>query len=398
MQQIALAIPPVTTLGAATAAQAGELGEVVRSDLDFSGSFALLDPSGEGRVPQARFSDPIAWRDAVGAASLAVLSLEVKGASGDLTVRIFETTGGEELLNRTYRGRIPEDLRRLAHRAANEILERLTGERGIFLSRIAFVADVGRAKEVFLMDYDGARLRQLTHTGVINLVPAWASDAKRLAFVSFLRKRPQFHLLDESGRITELRPAAGDLNVSPDWAPDGTKLAFTSDRDGNSELYLFDTISGRETRLTRDPGIDTAPVWAPDGTQLAFTSDRSGSPQIYLMRADGTNQRRLTYQGQYNESAAWSPEGGRIVFMSRIEGVFQLVIHELATGKETILTSGRGQKENPRWAADGRHLVFSSNQEGSYSIYTIRDDGTGQRRLTRGMVAITPDWSPVPSR
>ncbi len=396
-QKYALALPPVAILGGAAATQAGDVGNIVRADLDFSGSFELLDPTGEGRIDATRINDPKSWAG-VGAQYLGLLSLRIDGTSADLRVQVFETTAGELWLDRTYRGRAPDDLRRLAHRAANEILNRITGETGIFLTRIAYVSDVGRAKEVFLMDYDGARVRQLTRTGVINLLPAWASDGKRLAFVSFLSKRPQFHLLDENGTITQLRPAGGDLNASPDWSPDGTKLAFTTDRDGNSEIYLYDLISGRESRLTRDPGIDTSPCWSPSGDQLAFTSDRSGSPQIYLMSADGTNLRRFTYQGQYNESAAWSPDGGRIAFMSRIEGTFQLVIHELQTGKETVITSGRGNKENPRWAADGKHLVFSGNMDGRYSIYTIRIDGTGVRRLTQGSAAVTPDWSPAQAR
>lgn len=396
-KKYALALPPVAMLGGAAATQAGEVGDVVRGDLDFSGSFELLDPNGEGRIAATQINNPKAWAS-VGAQYLSLLSLKLEGTIADLRVQVFETTAGELWLDRTYRGRAPDDLRRLAHRASNEILNRLTGETGIFLTRIAFVGDVGRAKEVFLMDYDGARVRQLTKTGVINLVPAWASDGKRLAFVSYLSKRPQFHLLDESGKITQLRPAGGDLNVSPDWSPDGTKLAFTSDRDGNSEIYLYDVIGGRELRLTRDAGIDTAPCWSPGGDQIAFTSDRSGSPQIYLMSADGTNLRRFTYQGQYNESAAWSPDGGRIAFMSRIEGVFQLVIHELQTGKETVITTGRGNKENPRWAGDGKHLVFSGNMDGRYSIYSIRIDGTGLRRLTQTMAAITPDWSPAQPR
>lgn len=391
---IALAVPPVLVGPGASATAAAEIAAVLRDDLDFSGAFTLLDPQGEGRIAAAQLNDPKAW-GAVGARAVALLGLSLKNDRAILAVKLHETKGGEILLDRQLFGRAAEDIRRLAHVAANAILEQLTGQSGVFLTRIAFVGEVGKGKEVFLMDYDGARVRRLTTTGTINLVPAWARDGRRIAFVSFVSKRPTFHLLDENGKIQSVKLAGGDLNVSPDFSPDGTKLAFTSDRDGNSEIYVYDLTSGSETRLTREGGIDTSPCWSPSGEEIAFTSDRSGSPQIYIMRADGSNLRRLTFQGNYNESAAWSPDGGRIAFMSRIDGIFQLLVYDLATGQIRQVTSGRGHKENPRWASNSRHLVFSSNMEGAYSIYTIRDDGKGLRRLTKGMAAYTPDWSPI---
>lgn len=391
-----IAIPAVTILGAASASEAAEIGQVVRADLEWSGYFDLLDPVGEGRVPPDRLLDPKAW-GAVGAAYLATISLDVAQQNANVRFRFFETETGTLQRDLKFRGRAGEDTRRLGHRIANEIMERI-GQVGIFLTRIAYVSRVGRAKEVFMMDYDGQRIRPLTKNGSINLVPSWARDARLLSYVTFTSGKPQFALLDETGTTRHLRPAGGDLNQAPDWSPDGVTLAFTSDRDRNSEIYLYDTVTHRETRLTNHPGIDTAPVWSPSGEELAFTSDRSGSPQIYLMRRDGTNLRRLTYQGQYNESAAWSPDGRKIAFMSRIEGVFQLVVRDLASQQELVITSGAGNKENPRWAPDSQHLVFSSNREGIYSIYTMRDDGTGLTRLTRGTESVTPDWSPLPPR
>ncbi len=391
----AIAVPPTVAAPGVRGADAAELGTVLRNDLSFSGWFGLLDASGEGRIPAAKLADPSAWR-AVGANYLITSSLSPRQDRVVFEVKIIETGGGEVLMHKKWGGVLPRDLRRLAHAASDEVVERLTGSPGLARTRIAFVSRVGSEdKEVFLMDYDGARVRRLTSTGTINLSPSWSPDGSRLTFLSYLGKQPSIYLLDENGKVTTLHPKGGELNTAPDFAPGGEELVFSSDRDGNSELYLYDLASGRETRLTHHPAIDTAPCWSPSGRQVAFTSDRSGTPQIYVMNRDGSGVRRLSWEGRYNESAAWSPEGGRIAFVSRIKGRFEIVVHDLSTGAEKIITTGVGHKENPRWAPDGRHLVFASNRNGMYSIYTIRDDGTGLRRLSRGRPAWTPDWSPI---
>ncbi|HHN73908.1 MAG TPA: Tol-Pal system beta propeller repeat protein TolB [Acidobacteria bacterium] len=392
--KISIAVPPTTVAGGARDADAAELGQVLRDDLDFSGWFGLLDPRGEGRIPVARLGDATAWRE-VGAAYLLNSTLRRREGRAVFEVRLIETGGGEKLLHRQWGGELPRDLRRLAHAASDAVVATLTGQPGLAQTKIAFVSRHGEGKEVYLMDYDGARVRRLTNTGTINLTPSWSADARRLTFLSYLGRKPSIYLLTESGEVTTLHPRGGDLNAAPDFSPDGRTLVFSSDRDGNTEIYLYDLETGRETRLTRNPAIDTAPCWSPSGREIAFTSDRSGTPQIYLMKADGSDQRRLTWEGRYNESAAWSPDGSRIAFVSRIAGQFEIVIHDLASARETIITSGPGKKENPRWAPDGRHLVFASNRTGMYSIYTIRDDGSDLRRLTRGRESFTPDWSPI---
>lgn len=392
--RIALALPPALAGPGAQLSDAAAAGQVLRDDLEFSGWFGLLDPQGEGRIPAASLRDPKAWKP-VGAAYVALVTLSADGANARLRVQLSETGGGSVILEKTWGGQLPADLRRLAHVAADALVEQLTGRPGIAQTRIAFVTQSGKAKEVYLMDYDGARVRKLTDTRTINLSPNWSPDARRLVFLSFLGRKPSIYLLDENGTVTTLRPGGGDLNSAPSFAPDGRTLAFSSDRDGNSEIYLMDVATHVETRITNNPGIDTSPCWSPDGRQIAFTSDRSGSPQLYVMNADGTNVRRLTFEGTYNESAAWSPDGGRIAFVSRLEGRFEIVIHDLGSGKEKIITNGRGNKENPRWAPDGRRLIFASDREGTWSIYTIRDDGSDVRRLTRGAASFTPDWSPV---
>ncbi len=393
-ERIPIAVFPAEAGPGARMADAAEIGEVLAADLDFSGWFGLLDVAGEDRIPADKRRDPKAWAE-VGAQLIVLPTYSIERGQARLRVRVIDTAGGEAVVSKTWGGDPARDLRRMAHAASDAIVETLTGTPGIAQTRIAFVSQRGEAKEVFLMDYDGARIRQLTRTETINLAPAWSRDARRLVFLSYLGRKPSIYLLDEKGKVEMLHPAGGDLNAAPDFKPDGRALAFSSDRDGNSEIYLYDLQTGKERRLTHHPAIETAPSWSPSGREIAFTSDRSGSPQIYIMSEDGSGTRRLTYQGTYNESAAWSPTGGRMAFVSRIRGQFEIVIHEFATGAETIITRGRGNKENPRWAPDGRHIVFSGNMSGRYAIYIIRDDGSDLRRLTRGQAAFTPDWSPL---
>lgn len=395
--QISIGIPAVRGGAGGDPALARELREVLAADLDFSGFFRSLEISSPAVDPEAPDLGP--WQLA-GAQHVLVTSL-LPGGGKDLILegRLYEIVpeadglGSRMVLGKRYAA-APGAARRLAHRLADEVVEEVTGQRGVARTRLAYVVREGEAKEVFISDYDGARARRITRTGTINLSPVWSPDGETLAFLSFRAGDPTVFLLSEDGEITQVRLGGGDLNAAPDWAPDGKRLAFSSNRSGNSEIYLHDLETGRQTRLTKHPGIDTAPDWSPSGREIAFTSDRSGSPQIYLMDSLGANVRRLSYAGSYSDSAAWSPRGNRIAYVARIAGRFEIVVHDLETGGSRVITTGPGHKENPRWSPDGRHLVFASNRRGDYALYTIHDDGTGMRRLTEGAPAYTPDWSP----
>jgi TolB protein len=398
-QRIVIGLPALRVQAALSSGAAAELRQVIADDLDFSRYFRVLsrdEPAVDPDAPRLG-----AW--ATSGASQ-VLVLTVLPGSGDdfvLEGRLYEmdlADGG--LTHRMALGKRyaapPAALRRLAHRMADEIVEAITGQRGIARTRFAYSARTsGTAKEIFIADYDGARARQITRGGGINLSPVWSPDGHRLAFLSFRAGDPTVFLLSESGDVTQVRLGGGTLNGAPDWSPDGRKLAFSTDRDRNSEVYVHRLDTGRQTRLTRNPAIDTAPEWSPDGMRIAFTSDRGGSPQIYVMDSAGGDVRRISYEGSYSDSAAWSPRGDRLAYVARIAGQFEIVWKDLETGESRVITSGGGHQENPRWSPDGRHLVFASNRgTGRYALYTIHEDGTGLRLLSRGAEAFTPDWSP----
>lgn len=373
---------------------ARELIQTVRDDLEFSGYFDVIDPSRYNLVgSQSQDGQPAheAWLS-IGADALVRTRLALRGGQVDLEARLYDNASATTLFARRFGGSI-ERLRRVAHQLADDILHHYTGGHGVALTRIAFVSAHGKAKEIYLMDYDGKNIRRLTTSRTINLSPAWAPSGEELAFVSWRGKQPGLYAMNSEGKLGNLAAVGGELSSAPEWSPDGSELAYSANAHGNTEIYVLDRSTGKNRRLTYHAAIDTAPDFSPNGRELAFTSDRAGSPQIYIMDADGLNVRRVSRSGSYNESAAWSPRGDLLAYASRIEGRFEIVVLDLGSGRLTQLTRGSGNNENPCWSPDGRHLVFSSNRAGSYDIYTMRADGSDARRLSRGSDSVTPDWS-----
>ncbi len=310
---------------------------------------------------------------------------------------LFESSRGE-VGHKRYVGS-SEVIRHMVHRLADEIVFHYTGEQGIARTQIAFVSERGGAKELFVMDYDGYSLRQLTFDASLNLAPTWSPDRRRLAFVTYRKgDDPQIEELDLVTGARRTLVALPGLNITPEWSPSGEELAFATTRDGNSEIYKVDKSGRRFERLTEHGAADLAPTWSPTGRELAFTSDRGGTPQIYLMSADGTNVRALTYpdrHGSYNSSAVWSPKGNWLAYVCRDERQILKICLISPDGQQwRQLTTGSSNDESPSWSIDGRHVVFSSTRSGRRDIYMINADGTGLERLTTsGKFNDDPAWS-----
>jgi len=392
-QSIKIGLPSPTVAG--HQAEIDEIVQTVRDDLNFSGWFQVVDPSLYRLVKQPDSGGEAfdSWESIGVEDGFVRFEIQVVDGRVDLTARLYDVKSKSLIRAWRYGGSL-ELRRRVGHTVSDEIILNYTGRKGVAMTRIAFVSKHGDDKEVYLMDYDGARVRRLTTSNTINLSPVWSPDGSELAWVSWHQRQPGVFLMNTKGELLNLPTVGGELSSAPDWAPDGRKLAYTSDIDGNSEIYLLDRTTGKNTRLTRHGGIDTAPAISPNGREIAFTSDRTGRPHIYLMGIDGLNVRRISWDGVYNESPAWSPDGAKLAYVSRIEGVFQILVLDNETKKTTRLTYGTGNNENPRWSPDGRHLVFSSNRgNGRYAIYTMRADGSQANQLTTGADAYTPDWS-----
>ena len=391
-QAIKIAVP-VPEAEAAVRAAAVELAETVRADLDFAGDFAIVDPERYAKVPAQ--SGKVKHEDwiAIDADHLLLTRLKMKGDRVDLEAWLYDNTSGTLLFGQRYGG-TTDLLRRVAHKLSDEVVKHYTGRNGIALSRIAFVSKHGENKEIYLMDYDGRRVRRLTTSNTINLSPVWSPIGDELAFVSWRGRQPGVYVMSAEGKLGVLKTVGGELSSAPNWAPDGRRLVYSSDVNGNTEVYILDRNSGRNTRLTfNEEAIDTSPAVSPNGRQIAFTSDRSGAPQIYVMDSEGVNVRRVSQGASYCDSPSWSPDGGRLAYAARIEGKFQIVVLDLTAGTAEQITRERSNHEDPSWSPDGRHLIYAGDASGSFQLHTMRADGTRPRQLTKGSPTFTPDWS-----
>lgn len=385
----------IDRLPADLAETARTVEEVLRADLDFSdlftvqgpGGFEVLDLTGD------RAQDFEQYRS-LGNEYLIRANVLAEADRLVFEARLFDLQGGTALVAKRYRGQASV-ARRMAHTFANEVVENLTGEPGIFLTSIAFTSDRSGFKEIYRMDYDGANVRAVTSHKSTSMSSAWAPDGSGVAYVSFFSGAPAIYFAAlPSGRKSSLI-TEGQFNISPTFSPDGRRLAFTRATDGNSEIFVAGRDGSALRRLTHTGAIDTNAAWSPKGNLLVFTSSRAGSPHLYLMDTEGTNLRRITFEGTYNDGAAWHPEGDRVVYATRRQNVFQIAVTNVVTLETRLLTSGYGNKEDPQFSPDGRHVVFTSNHTGTKHLYIMDADGGDPRRLTARGNNESPAWSPV---
>ena len=389
-----IALPPFAAGGDAKAQEAARvMHDTLRDDLDFSGYFAII-PEEYHKLVHTDPGGRINYKEwlGIGADALLLGQTTMESASLVLEATLYDTNEQKTLLHKRYRGD-SDQARLVAHKLSDAVVEQFIGQPGIAQTRIAFVSQVGKAKEIYVMDYDGARAKRITANNSINLSPAWSPDGRQIAFMSYRAGTPVLMIVNSEGELRQAFPQQGELNSAPAWNPDGKTLAFASTRDGNAEIYVQRLTETTPRRLTRDPSIDTSPAWSPDGSQLAFTSDRTGSPHIYLMDADGGNIRPFTPEVGYCDAASWSPLGDKIAFTARVPGGFDIFVKDLKTGQLGRLTENSNINEWPRWSPDGRHLVFASNRTGNFDIFTVDLDGSHARRLTHGGNSSSPSWS-----
>lgn len=307
--------------------------------------------------------------------------------------RLYDVIKGETVVAKRYTG-LSDDRREMTLRFANEVIHALTGEKGIFDSKIAFVVKNGKASDIHTISFDGAVLSKVTNHQAIMMSPRWSPGGRQLSFTSYKDGNPDLYIVDfAKGRISKASHSRG-LNLSGSWSPDGKRLLLTLSKDGNEEIYAMDVAMGKLERLTNHSAIDVSPTWSPDGRKIAFVSNRSGSPQIYVMDADGSNVNRISYDGNYNTSPAWSPKGDRIAYESRKNGRFQVFSMKEDGTEPTQLTFEAGDCESPSWSPDGRYLVFSSKAGKRQTISVMNANGSNKRVLHGGQGGYTgPAWS-----
>lgn len=320
----------------------------------------------------------------------------VSGSNVVLKGQVLDFPARRVVFEKEYRGGMSQ-WRRLVHQFADDVVLQFTGSAGVASTRIAFVVQEGRNKELWVMDADGHGPRPLTADRSLVQSPAWSPDGSHVLFTSYRDGRgPRLWSMSVADRRIGLVSGRPGLNTSGAWSPDGREIACTLSQDGNAEIYVMAADGSSPRRLTSGRAIDTSPTWSPTGQEIAFTSDRGGSPQVYVMDREGGNVRRLTFEFGYTDSPAWSPGGDRVAFVSRNGNGFDVRVCR-ADGSGAQLVATGGSNENPRWSPDGRHLVFSSTSGGATGLFISDLDGSPPRRLdTGGRRASSPAWSPRP--
>lgn len=378
---------------------ATKMSKFLKDDLAFCGFFKIIPYEKLGKkVIEGLNADSIKWDMLTMLGAEAVItagySVSQKGVI-ETEFRLFDAVERKFLVGRRYAGSV-DDWRTIVHKFSNEIFEKMTGQRGIFETRIAFVKGGVEQRDIHIMDYDGGNETRITKHNSIMLSPAWSPDGKSIAFTSYRDGNPDLHLLNLSTKQTSRISRKYGINIAPSWSPDSKKIALTLRlTDSNSEIYALTLSNGKLERLTHDWGIDVSPSWSPDGQNIAFVSNRAGSPQIFIMNLTGGNVRRLTFEGSYNTSPNWSPSGDMIVYTGLADKKFNIFVISTDGGFSKQLTANQQNNEDPSWSPDGRFITFSSNRTGEKEIYIMRADGTGQKRITSGQGMKThPCWSP----
>jgi len=376
--------------------------QVVRDDLSFSGIVELVSPSfypaQQPSVPsELRFVD---WTSGpVNAQYVAFGNLSENTSEVAIQAWLYDVTNpsSQAVIGKIYRGAPTDDqVRKFAHQFADEIILRLSGGMpGVASTQIAFVSTRTGHKEIWVMDYDGANQRQLTHLGSISLTPRWSPDAARIAFTCY-SPGPQICMYSLDANKVVTFPRFHGTNSAPCWSPDGSQIIFSSSMAGNPELYEIDSNGGRPKRLTYSNGASTSPAWNPKtGQTVAFVSDRTGIPKLYLMSADGTNVVPLDVPDKgYLIDPAWSPNGQILAFSwRRPDGNYDIYLMDMGSRDLLQITRDTGRNERPSWAPDGRHIVFQSNRSGTWQIWSMLADGTQARQLTSSGQNESPNWS-----
>ncbi len=368
------------------------IAAIVRADLERSGQFRFIEPVA-GNLDETSRPDPAAWRGK-GADSL-VLGSVARLADGrfDVRFRLWDLVRGQDLGGLSYPV-AAADLRLAAHRIADHVYEKLTGDKGVFSTRIAYVSKAGQRYNLWVADADGENARAALSSPEPIISPSWAPGGNQLAYVSFEARKPVIYAHDVASGKRRLLANFRGSNSAPAWSPDGKQLVATLSLSGNAQIYAVGANGGEPRRLTQTESIDTEPVFSADGRSIYFVSDRGGSPQIYRMDAQGGNAQRVSFNGNYNISPTPSPDGKHLAFISRVNGAFRLHVMELASGDVTALTDTSAD-ESPSFSPNGRMIIYATRDKGQEALMTTTLDGRIKTRLAGAQGDIRePEWGP----
>jgi TolB protein len=390
-QQIPIAVVPFTQ----TQGQQGEIADIINADLRRSGLFRALETRGVANQPHDVAEVKFAEWAALQAQALAIGRVE--GQSGNrlkVTFKLLDVVKQSMLVGQEF-NIAPGQLRITAHRIADIIYQKMTGEIGVFASRITYITKIKGRYALQVADADGYNPQTVVASGEPIISPAWAPDGTQLAYVSFEKKKPVIYVQSlVLGRRIVLANFKGN-NSAPSWSPDGKRLAIVLTYSANSQVYTINADGTGLKQLTYSSTIDTEPTWSPDGKWIYFTSDRSGNPQVYRVSSLGGDAQRVTFGGSYNVSPRISPDGKLLAFINREGGNFRVATQELSTGQMQIL-SDTAQDESPSFAPNGRMILYATSRGGKGTLAAVSADGRVKQRLSdTGGDVREPAWGPL---
>ena len=395
-QQIPIAIVPFG--GASNTKE--NINEIIAADLHRSGLFRVLETRGMANLPTTPAQIKYAEWAALQAQAITVGNVEsVAGGRLKVSFQLMDVLKQTQLAGMDYQI-APSQMRTTAHKIADIIYQKLTGQSGIFASRIAYITKSGKRYALQVADADGYNPQTLVSSNEPLISPSWSPDGTKLAYVSFEKKKPIIYVQSLTSGSREILANYKGNNSAPAWSPDGSKLAIVLTYGANSQIYTISSSGSGLKQITKSSAIDTEPAFSPDGSMIYFSSDRGGKPQIYKVPADGgsagSNPSRVTFEGNYNVSPRFSPDGKSLAYIRNDGGKFKVAMQDLASGQVQLLSEG-SQDESPSFAPNGRVILYATKVRGRGALAAVSSDGKVRQRLndaTGGDVR-EPAWGPL---
>ena len=403
IEPLPFAVPDFQPENGPAVEYASSIARVVAADLAGTGLFREI-PADAFVSNITSFASPIAYADwkAINAQALITGAVAVNGDNINVKFRVFDVFSGQQLGEGLQFAGSTNSWRRVAHKVADIVYSRITGESGYFDSRVVFVSESGpknaKRKRLAVMDYDGANVQYLTDSSALVLAPRFSPTGDKVLYTSYETGFPQVYVLDVAtvGRRA-LSEQQGTMTFAPRFSPDGRTVVYSLSAGGNTDIYAMNINGGSVRRLTSAPSIETAPSFSPDGSQIVFESDRSGNQQLYVMSASGGEAKRISFgKGRYG-TPVWSPRGDLIAFTKQNGGRFHIGVMRTDGSEERLLTASF-LDEGPTWAPNGRVIMFtreSQGAEGAPALYSVDISGRNLRRVVTEGAASDPAWSPL---
>lgn len=374
------------------------LESVVFSDLHRSGYFSIIDKK---KYPQQSVKlddvDYPKWRNVGIEALLTMTATAASEGKVRVQFELYDLVRKNRILGHSVTTN-KNQLRKVAHKISDLVFEKLTGIKGAFSTRVAYISESSSSKgkkyQLQIADADGYNPRTVFSSSKQLLSPAWAPDGRRLAYVSFENDRTEIFMQDvTTGKRTKISSEPG-INSAPAWSPDGTSIALTLSSGGDPDIYIMDVESKKLRKLTNHYGIDTEATWSPDGRFIYFTSNRSGAPQIYQVSFGGGSPKRMTFEGNYNAAASVSADGKHIAMVHRNDGGYRIGLLNIETNSFSLLTDGT-LDEAPSFAPNGSMIIYSTRHNNSTVLSAVSSDGRVRQRLRLQKEKVRePSWSP----